>query len=104
MLAQFLVALVVALGISALFTESGLEAVVVPCLLLWAQLWAIGLLNEGRGYAVRIELFRLLLVVPAGTALQGGVNWTVVIAYLALSLAWLAYGVNQSKQLVKETI
>ena len=103
-LAQFLVALVVALGISALFTESGLEAVVVPCLLLWAQLWAIGLLNEGRGYAVRIELFRLLLVVPAGTALQGGVNWTVVITYLALSLAWLAYGVNQSKQLVKETI
>ena len=102
--AQFLVSLVVALGISARFVESGLDAVLVPCLLLWAQLWTIGLLNEGRGYAVRAELVRLLVVVPAGTAVQDGANWPVVVGYLALSLAWLGYAIIYSKQLVKEHI
>jgi sterol desaturase/sphingolipid hydroxylase (fatty acid hydroxylase superfamily) len=100
-LAQFLVALAVALGISAWFAEAGLEAVLVPCLLLWAQLWTIGLLNEGRRYAVRAELVRLLLVVPAGMALIGGGNWPAVIGYVAVSVAWLSYGIMHSKQLVK---
>ncbi len=100
--AQFVVALVMALGISALFAESGLEAVLVPCLLLWAQLWTIGLLNEGRGYAVRAELVRLLLVVPLGMAVQEGANWPAVIAYLTVSLAWLGYGIKYLKPLVKE--
>ncbi|MDJ0905323.1 MAG: sterol desaturase family protein [Woeseiaceae bacterium] len=101
-MAQFLVSLVLALFISAWFAESGLEAVLVPCLLLWAQLWTIGLLNEGRGYAVRAELVRLLLLVPVGAALQPGAEWPVVIGYVALSLAWLGYIIIYSKQLVKE--
>ncbi len=100
--AQFLVSLVLALTISARFAESGLEAVLVPCLLLWAQLWTIGLLNEGRGYAVRAELARLLLLVPVGAGLQPGVSWPVVIGYIALSVTWLAYTIIHSKQLVKE--
>jgi alkylglycerol monooxygenase len=101
-LAQFLVSLVTALGISALFAESGLEAVLIPCVLLWVQLWCIGMLNEGRAYAVRAEVVRLLLVVPAGSALLGGVNRAAVIAYVAVSMGWLGYKLFHSKQLVKE--
>ncbi len=100
--AQFLVSLVLALTISARFAESGLEAVLVPCLLLWAQLWTIGLLNEGRGYAVRAELVRLLLLVPLGAVLLPGASWRVVIGYVGLSLTWLGYTIIHSKQLVKE--
>ena len=103
-LAQFLVALVAALGISALFAESGLRAVLVPCLMLWAQLWTIGLLNEGRASAVKAEFVRLLLIVPLGAAVQDGGYWPVVIAYVAVSVAWLAYAINYSKQLLKEHI
>ena len=100
-LAQFGVALVVTLGISALFAESGLAAVLVPCVLLWTQLWTIGLLNEGRACAMRAEVVRLLLVVPAGTVLLGEEYWPGVIAYIAISLAGLGYGIAYSKQRVK---
>ena len=103
-LAQFVVALVTALGISALFAESGLNGVLLPCLLLWTQLWTIGLLNEGRAYAVRAELVRLLLVVPAGAMLYGGIYWPAVIAYVAISLVWISYGISYSKHIVKEHI
>jgi sterol desaturase/sphingolipid hydroxylase (fatty acid hydroxylase superfamily) len=103
-LAQFAVALLATLGISTLFAELGPRGVLVPCLLLWAQLWTIGLLNEGRGYAVRAEVVRLLLFVPAGAVLLGEGNWPAVIAYIAVSLAWLIYGLNLSKQLVNEII
>jgi hypothetical protein len=34
--------------------------------MLWAQLYTLGLLNEGRAYATRFELLRLLVVVPTG--------------------------------------
>jgi sterol desaturase/sphingolipid hydroxylase (fatty acid hydroxylase superfamily) len=103
-LGQFLVSLVIALGISVLFAESGPGAVLVPCLLLWAQLWTIGLLNEGRVYAVRAELVRLLLAVPAGAAAHEAVYWPAVLAYVALSLAWLAYSIKHLKQRVRGTI
>ena len=88
----------VALGISALFAESGLEAVLVPCLLLWALLYTLGALNEGRPYALRLELARLLVVVPAGVlgiALAGDVAlppawlWSAAGLYVAASLAGL---------------
>jgi hypothetical protein len=57
--------------------------------LLWTQLWTIGLINEGRPYAVRAELTRLLIVVPAGMALQDSFNWVIVGVYLAVSVGWL---------------
>ena len=41
-------------------------AVLLPCVLLWALLYTLGLLNEGRPYAGRYERARLLVVVPAG--------------------------------------
>jgi hypothetical protein len=85
-LAQFLVAIVVTLRIAQLFADTGPGEVWILVLMLWAQLWTIGLLNEGRAYAVKAEIARLLLVVPLGTALQAIAEWPVVIAYMALSL------------------
>jgi alkylglycerol monooxygenase len=97
-LAQFGAAVAATLGIAALFATAGATAVLVPCLLLWALLYTLGILNEGRPYALRIELVRLLLVVPAGAlgiALAGHVAvppawlWGAAGAYVAASLAAL---------------
>jgi len=65
-LAQFAVAVASVLGIAALFATAGAGVVLVPCLMLWGLLYTLGLLNEGRGYAAKFELLRLLVVVPAG--------------------------------------
>jgi sterol desaturase/sphingolipid hydroxylase (fatty acid hydroxylase superfamily) len=102
-LAQFAIALLFALGIVQLFTQEGVSAVMVPCLMLWAQLWTIGILNEGRESAQRAELARLLILVPVGTALLEAPNWPVAIAYIGLSLAWLMIGKkSQLKQIVNK--
>jgi sterol desaturase/sphingolipid hydroxylase (fatty acid hydroxylase superfamily) len=69
-LAQFVVVIVMVLAIANMFAMTGLAEVLIPCLMLWAQLWTIGLLNEGREHAVRLELARLLIVVPVGAAVQ----------------------------------
>jgi sterol desaturase/sphingolipid hydroxylase (fatty acid hydroxylase superfamily) len=65
-LAQFVIVIAAILAMGALFATAGAGAVLVPCLMLWAQLYTLGLLNEGRGYATRFELLRLLVIVPAG--------------------------------------
>ena len=65
-LAQFGIVVAAILGIGALFATAGAGAALVPCLMLWAQLYTLGLLNEGRTYATRFELLRLLVVMPAG--------------------------------------
>jgi sterol desaturase/sphingolipid hydroxylase (fatty acid hydroxylase superfamily) len=65
-LAQFGVAIAATLLIAVLFAASGPQAVLLPCVLLWALLYTLGVLNEGREFAVRVELARLLLIVPAG--------------------------------------
>jgi len=88
-LAQFVVALAAVVSIGQMFAVAGAGAVLIPCLMLWTLLWTIGLLNEGRAYAVRAELARLLLVVPAGTALQDVANWAFVVAYVMVSAVWL---------------
>ncbi len=63
-IAQFVAAAFVVLWIGVLFAEQGAMAVLVPCAALWATLYTLGLLNEGRPYAHRFELLRLLLVTP----------------------------------------
>ena len=97
-LAQFGAAVAATLGIAALFATAGATAVLVPCLLLWALLYTLGALNEGRPYALRLELARLLVVVPAGVlgiALAGDVAlppawlWSAAGLYVAASLAGL---------------
>lgn len=66
-LVQFAIVVATILSIAALFAAAGAGAVLVPCLMLWAQLYTLGLLNEGRAYAARFELLRLLIIVPVGT-------------------------------------
>jgi len=95
-LAQFFVAVAGALAIAALFAAYGARGVVIPCVLLWSQLYTLGLLNEGRVYAPRAELMRLLLVVPGCSLLlqhygpvqvTPGLLWSISIAYVGASLA-----------------
>ncbi|MDH3716297.1 MAG: sterol desaturase family protein, partial [Gammaproteobacteria bacterium] len=94
---QFVVAVVVALTVAALFVEVGVRGVLVPCVLLWAMLYTVGLINEGRPYALRAELLRLLLVVPAAAylltsgplALASEAVRAIAIAYVVVSLAGL---------------
>ncbi len=88
-LAQFAVVIVMVFAIAKMFATTGASGVLIPCVLLWVQLWTIGMLNEGRTFAVWVELARLLLVVPIGAAVIEGAFWQVVIAYVGLSLTWL---------------
>jgi alkylglycerol monooxygenase len=101
-LAQFLVAIVGTLVIAELFVNAGARSVLIPCVLLWVQLYGLGLLNEGRPYARKIELWRLLVIVPVGVAglqyaepwridpviLWGGASVYVISSLLALTMSY----------------
>lgn len=95
-IAQFLVVVATALSIAEVFATHGAQVVLVPCLLLWANLYTLGLLNEGRPYAARFELVRLCLIVPVGvygldamiiekTPTVG----LIVATYILVSALWL---------------
>ncbi len=113
-LAQFGVAIVATLGIGVLYAADGAMAVLLPCLLLWAMLYTLGILNEGRPYAVRFERLRLLLIVPAGALgvmLAGQPPtapiwlWAGTVLYVAASLVGLGRAervsdINNLKQTV----
>ncbi|MDH4109975.1 MAG: sterol desaturase family protein [Gammaproteobacteria bacterium] len=96
---QFVAAAGAVLWIGRLFAEEGATAVLLPCLLLWATLYTLGLLSEGRRYARTFEILRLALVLPLGTAAlaaQGrldlqGPGAVLLVAYLAASAAGLWY-------------
>lgn len=98
-LAQFAVAVAGALFIAVLFARDGAASVLVPCLLLWAQLYTLGSLSEGRPHARLLESLRLLLVLPLGVfalhlssadlqlALTG---WIILAVYVLASVLWLS--------------
>jgi alkylglycerol monooxygenase len=67
-LGQFLVAVVGVLYIGMLYADAGASAALVPCMILWVQLLALGFLNEGRIFARRFERLRLAMLTPAGIA------------------------------------
>ena len=103
MLAQFAVALIATLIIARLFATEGAQSVLLPCLLLWAQLYTLGVLNEGRPQAVRLEVLRLLIVVPLGLAVTplmtdlstpAAAYWTVAAAYVIASVIGLSWSRN----------
>ncbi len=96
-LAQFAVAIVATLYIGTLFAREGAVAVLAPCLMLWLQLYTIGLLSEGRSNARRVELVRLFIVVPALFYWMQATNgpfatwaWSAFAVYVAGSAAWVA--------------
>ncbi|MGB5333105.1 MAG: sterol desaturase family protein [Woeseiaceae bacterium] len=98
-MAQFVIGLIGALIIAELYVRKGTEAVLIPCILLWLQLYTVGLLNEGRSSARRLEWLRLLVAVPVlflfwwagvdGVQQYAGA-WVVVVVYSIASAAWLA--------------
>ena len=97
-MAQFVLAIIGALLIAELYVRGGASAVLIPSVLLWMQLYAVGLLNEGRVYARRIELLRVLVAVPIlylllmqkGVGLPPGSDgWYLVATYSIGSAAWL---------------
>jgi len=83
-LVQFLVAVAAVLWIGSVYAERGAAAVLIPCVALWATLYTLGLLNEGRPFAARFEAARLLAVTPLATA---GMLWTGVTAQPPTTLA-----------------
>lgn len=96
--AQFIVVVAGVLLIGQAYAAGGSRAVLVPCLLLWAQLYTIGLLNEGRPYARRFEYLRLVIVLPLGLiALHLGewqtplpdAAWFATAIYILGSVLWL---------------
>ena len=93
---QFLVVVVLTLFIADIFARQGATAVLVPCLLLWAHLYTLGMLNEGRPNAARFEMLRLFVVVPlAMFALDDAVlaitamHWAIVALYILVSFLCL---------------
>ena len=73
-IAQFVLGALSILWIGNLFANQGPGAVLLPSVLLGAGLYTLGLMNEGRQYAMQFELLRVLVVLPLGIAamLQSG--------------------------------
>jgi len=93
---QFGVVIISALLISASFATKGAVVIFVPCVLLWTQLYTLGLLNEDRLYAVRFEWVRLAIIVPIGLFAMDEafltltpLLWVFVSFYVLGSLLWL---------------
>ena len=84
-LAQFGIAIAATLGIGLLYAISGAAAVVVPCILLWVLLYTLGIINEGRSYAVFAESLRLVFVVPAGLAMMVATGTAPAMTELAIA-------------------
>ena len=105
---QFLVGITGALIIARLYAQAGAGAVLLPCVLLWMQLYTLGLLNEGRQGAARLEWLRLAAFIPmlAVVELASGVVlvpvfWAAGAGYVAGSGIWLWHVVRTTKSPVK---
>ena len=83
---QFVAAAFAVLWIGNLFAQSGGEAVLLPCVLLWSTLYSFGLLSESRSYALRFELLRLFGILPLGIA---GMQHLSIIGEDMASPVWI---------------
>lgn len=110
-MAQFIIGIVGALLIAEWYAREGAGAVLIPCILLWLQLYTLGLLNEGRSSARRLEWLRLLVAVPvlylllsasADGVLQQAGGWIVVGVYSIASAAWLALIPRPERQAITQ--
>ena len=100
---QFAVCTALILWIGVRFAEQGAGAVVVPCVQLWAALYTLGLLNEGKRYAWLFELIRVLLILPLGVALLvSPPDWlfSVAVAYAVASIVALLFLRKNNQQQV----
>jgi len=99
-LGQFLLTIVGVLLTGWVYSAHGAAAALIPCLLLWSTLYGLGVLLDGRSYAVKFERFRLLLIVPlcmiaivisGQLAIQPELLWIVTGLYMVGSLAGLKF-------------
>lgn len=97
-LIQFLVAILAVLWIGQLYASQGVQAVLLPCVLLWVLLFTLGQLNDAKSIGAGIEMVRLLIIMPAGlyallpgptTSWPYGIAWMALGLYTAFSLALL---------------
>jgi hypothetical protein len=104
---QFLVAVIGILWIGTLYAEQGLTAVVIPCLLLWVQLYTLGLLGERKPHALGFELARVNGILPLGVlgmslaspVLSGDAQtWGAVVLYAATSSVLLAVAAKSGER------
>lgn len=98
LVAQFALAVLATSAIGVLFPQVTLATSFVLCLLLWFLLYNLGVLNEGRAAGVRLELARVLVVVPLAAFWLSGAEpawfagtpaWGLTAAYVGLSLIGL---------------
>jgi len=91
---QFVLAAVGVIWIGQLYATQGATAVVIPCLLLWMQLYTLGLISDRRASAVRFELARLFVVMPIGVLaivmtrpvpFDQTILWLAVVGYATVS-------------------
>jgi len=94
--AQFAVAIALIMWIGELYANE--VSVIVPCVALWTQILALGLLNEGRHVGRKLELFRLFVVVPGVVLYLQQVGILVAPAvlvsaalYIVGSVIWLVF-------------
>lgn len=108
-LAQFAVSVAWGLLVAELYVRQGPVAVLLPCLLLWWQLYTLGLLNEGRPSARRAEWLRLSLQLPLlYWCIQEGIDGAerqalagvLVALYTLGSAVWLARVPSRHKELI----
>jgi len=106
---QFIAAILLALLISNLYLSGGLRSVAILCLLLWSQLYALGLLNQGRPHALVVEMLRLVAVngigllalTYTGFALTA-TDWVWAGLYSVTSLLWIVSLKTDYKTVVNE--
>ncbi|MEO1202801.1 MAG: hypothetical protein AAFX10_08845, partial [Pseudomonadota bacterium] len=108
-LAQFSAAAIATLAIGVLFAFYGIVAVLLPCVMLWVLLLVLGMLNEGRDGALRLEAFRLLVINPLALwamSVVGPLPMSSVlpgaVTYSAVSLGSLMYLESVLKQPIKD--
>lgn len=91
-MAQFAVIVVGVFVIGEVYARQGASAVLLHCLLLWASVFTLGLLNEGRARANFLEIIRLVLLLPVGAVMVGASApvLAAVVVYVLGSLLWLA--------------
>ncbi|MGB5166693.1 MAG: sterol desaturase family protein [Woeseiaceae bacterium] len=90
-LLQFAASTALILWISVRFAGQGASAVVVPCIVLWATLYTMGLFTEGKRYAWPFELIRILLLLPLGVVLVGASSGWLPLTVAVYGLASVIY-------------
>lgn len=100
LIGQFVLAAGGVIWIGQLYATQGLAAVLIPCLLLWMQLYTLGLISDRRDNAIRLELTRLCVLMPIGV-LAIAVTQALPFNPTILGLAVVGYATVSSGLLLR---